>query len=94
MIEQMDLLTQKNIIRHIQNKLKKLSDISKLVSKTRNVLILESFLPTVISYFEAAIVDTIREYILSRPYEIFRADLVSKTFDKGNIKSGERESGA
>ena len=51
MIEQVDLLTQKNIIRHIQNKLEKLSDISELVSRTHNDLILESFLPTVISYF-------------------------------------------
>lgn len=89
MIEQVDLLTQKNIIRHIQNKLEKLSDISELVSKTHNDLILESFLPTVISYFEAAVIDTIKEYILSRPYEIFNVDLISKAFDKKNIKSKE-----
>ena len=70
MFEKIDLLTKDNLICHIQKKIYNLSEISTFVQPNQNPLILKSFLPLIISYFEASIIDTIKEYSLARPYEI------------------------
>ncbi len=70
MIEKVDLLTRDNLTRHIKKKISNLSEISDLVPTNQNLLILKSFLPLIVAYFEASIIDTIKEYSLARPYEI------------------------
>lgn len=89
MFEKVDLLTKDNLIRHIQNKILKLSEISTLVQKKENPLILKSFLPLILAYFEASIIDTIKEYMLARPYEIFTLDVIKKLLSDMRLKQSK-----
>ena len=70
MSDKPDLLVKDNLIRHLSEKIKKLHEIVKVTSSYRESFVLESFLATTISYFDAAILDTIREYVYARPDEI------------------------
>lgn len=78
MFEKVDLLTKENAIRHIQKKASNLSEIHTLAIPNQNPLILKSFLPLILSYFEASIIDTIKEYLLARPYEILTSKVVKE----------------
>lgn len=78
MYEKVDLLTKNNITRHLQKKISNMSEIATLVKNKQNPLILNSLLPLALSYFEAAIIDTIKEYLLARPYEILTLDVVKE----------------
>lgn len=78
MFEKVDLLTKDNIIRHIQKKISNLSEISILVKTNQDPLISKSFLPLTLSYFEASIIDTIKEYLLARPYEVLTSDVIKE----------------
>lgn len=71
MVDRVDLLVNTNLVRHIKSKVDKFDEIIQLSSKLSNPLLLESMLPTVISYFDAAIMDTIREYVYARSFEIY-----------------------
>ena len=62
-----DLLTCSNLSRHFKNKINKLNQIKTVIGD--NELIRESLLAAVISCFEAAILDTIKEYVYARPYQ-------------------------
>lgn len=73
MLPEIDLLVVDNLTRHIENKLNKLNEIIQLCCNTNNCLIQESLLPVIISYFEASLLDVIREYILDRPYHFAKA---------------------
>lgn len=68
MLVEIDLLVVDNLTRHIENKLNKLNEIKQLCNETSNPIVHESLLGIIISYFEASLLDVIREYILSRPY--------------------------
>ncbi len=81
MFEKVDLLTIGNTIRHIQYKISNLSEISILVQTNQDPLILKSFLPLILAYFEASIIDTIKEYLLARPYEVLTSDVVKGILD-------------
>lgn len=75
-----NLLVKDNLIRHLKAKIKKLQEINKINTSNREPLITESLLPTVVSHFEAAFLDTIREYIYAKPDKIY--DLTLNKFDK------------
>lgn len=92
MFLEIDLLVVDNLTRHIENKLKKLNEINELSSNSNDNLIHESLLPAVISYFEASIIDTIREYILARPYK-FTNDMIDEFKQEENNKRDILESG-
>ncbi|MCK5580266.1 MAG: hypothetical protein KAJ18_03230 [Candidatus Omnitrophica bacterium] len=78
MFENVDLLTKDNLIRHIQKKTSNLSEIATLLQTNQNSLILKSFLPLILAYFEASLIDTIKEYLLARPYEILTSKKVKE----------------
>ena len=85
MLLEIDLLVVGNLTRHIENKLNKLNEIKQLCCNTNNHLIHESLLPVIISYFEASLIDVIREYILARPYQ-FAKEMIDELRSERNTK--------
>ena len=65
-----DLLVKDNLVRHLSEKIARLDEIKDFVASCDQSLILDSLLATTISYFDAAILDTVREYVCARPDEI------------------------
>jgi len=65
-----DLLVKDNLVRHLSSKLEKLNGIRKIILTIDAPPISESLLALAVSYFEAAIVDTVREYVYAKPDEI------------------------
>jgi len=70
MSDKPDLLVKDNLVRHLSDKIAKLDDIKKVSSTCRESFVLDSLLATTVSYFEASILDTVREYVYARPDEI------------------------
>ena len=66
-----DLLVKDNLVRHLSSKIEKLNGIRNIISSIDEPPIFESLLALAVSYFEAAIVDTVREYVYARPDEIY-----------------------
>lgn len=91
MLLEIDLLVVDNLTRHIENKLNKLNEIKHLCCNTSNDLIHESLLAVIISYFEASLIDVIREYILARSYT-FTDKIIDKLKSKKNTKIDFAES--
>jgi hypothetical protein len=87
MIGKVDLLVNTNLVRHINNKLSKLDEILKIGSEVTDSLLLDSLLSVVISCFDAAIIDTVKEYVYARPYEIFESML--NDLDKNKFRNKE-----
>lgn len=83
-----DLLVKDNLVRHLSSKIEKLNGISNIIFTIDEPPILESLLALAVSYFEAAIVDTVREYVYARPDEIY--ELMLQEFDK-KILDNDRE---
>lgn len=92
MFLEIDLLVVDNLTKHIENKLRKLNEIDALSSSSNNNLIHESLLPVIISYFEASFVDTIKEYILARPYK-FANEMIDELKQEKNNKRDLLKSG-
>lgn len=65
-----DLLVVGNLIRHLEMKIQRIDELLILLDKISENILLKSLLSTCISYFESALVDTIKEYILARPKDI------------------------
>lgn len=80
MSEKPNLLVKDNLVRHLTAKIKKLQEIKDVNASNSNPLISESLLTTVVSYFEAALLDTVREYVYAKPDEI--CELKLHQFDK------------
>jgi hypothetical protein len=74
------LLVKDNLVRHLSSKIEKLKGISIIISTMAEPPILESLLALSVSYFEAAIVDTVREYVYANPDEI--KELMLREFDR------------
>jgi hypothetical protein len=85
MLLKIDLLVVNNLTRHIENKLNKLNEIDHLCDETSNLIVHESLLVMIISYFEASLLDVIREYILSRPYR-FVNEMIDEFKSEKNTK--------
>ncbi|MBN1290885.1 MAG: hypothetical protein JXB48_03520 [Candidatus Latescibacteria bacterium] len=83
-----NLLVKDNLVRHLSSKIENLKGISKIIFKIDKPQIIESLLALAVSYFEAAIVDTVREYVYAKPDEIY--DLMLQKFDK-KILENDRE---
>ena len=62
------------------SKIKKLQEINNISASNSEPLISESLLAIVVSYFEAALLDTVREYVYAKPDEIYELKL--HKFDK------------
>ena len=75
-----NLLVKNNLVRHLAAKIKKLQEIKNISVLNSEPLISESLLTTVVSHFEAALLDTVREYVYSKPDEIYELKL--HKFDK------------
>lgn len=75
-----NLLVKHNLVRHLSAKIKKLQEINNISASNSEPLISESLLATVVSYFEAALLDTVREYVYAKPDEIY--ELMMNKFDK------------
>jgi len=75
-----NLLVKDNLVRHLSSKIEKLQQISNIVSTIEEPPICESLLALAVSYFEAAIIDTAREYVYAKPDEIY--ELMLRKFDK------------
>ena len=75
-----NLLVKDNLVRHLSSKIEKLKGISNIIFTIDEPPILESLLALAVSYFEAAIVDTVREYVYAKPDEIYK--LMLQKFDK------------
>jgi len=83
-----DLLVKDNLVRHLSSKIEKLKGISNIIFTIDEPPIFESLLTLAVSYFEAAIVDTLREYVYAKPDEIY--ELMLQRFDK-EILDNDRE---
>ena len=70
-----NLLVKDNLVRHLLAKIKKLQKIKRISVSNSDPLISESLLATVVSYFEAALLDTVREYVYAKPDEIYELEL-------------------
>jgi len=75
-----NLLVKDNLVRHLSSKIKKLQEINNISASNSDPLISESLLAIVVSYFEAALLDTVREYVYAKPDEIYELKL--HKFDK------------
>ena len=84
-----NLLVKDNLVRHLSSKIEKLKGINNIIFTTDQSLIIESLLALSVSYFEAAIVDTIREYVYSKPDDIY--ELVLQKFDKKILENDREE---
>lgn len=83
-----DLLVKDNLVRHLSSKIENLKGISNIISTIDEPPILDSLLAIAVSYYEAAIVDTVREYAYAKPDEIY--ELMLQKFDK-KILYNDRE---
>lgn len=82
MIPKIDLLSKDNLTRHLNSKIKRFEELKiQIVSLDENFSY-EVFLPLVVSYFEAAVLDTIREYVYARSYEVIDEQI--NEFNKNN----------
>lgn len=70
-----NLLVKDNLVRHLTAKIKKLQEIKNISASNSEPLISESLLTAVVSYFEAAFLDTMREYVYAKPDEIYELKL-------------------
>lgn len=89
-----NLLVKDNLVRHIVFQVKRLDELTKIKAAENNHLFRESFLATVISCFEAALLDTMREYVYANPDEIY--EIMINGLDKKVItkdKNQIRENG-
>jgi hypothetical protein len=84
-----NLLVKDNLVRHLSSKIEKLKDISNIMSTIVEPSILESLLALSVSYFEAAILDTVREYVYANPDEIY--ELMLQKFDKTILEKDREE---
>jgi len=75
-----NLLVKDNLVRHLSSKIKKLQEINNIIASNSEPLVSESLLAIVISYVEAALIDTVREYVYAKPDEIYELKL--HKFDK------------
>lgn len=75
MIPHVDLLSKDNLTRHVNAKIKKFEELKILIVSLDGDFSYEVFLPLVVSYFEAAVLDTIKEYVYARPYEIIEEQI-------------------
>lgn len=75
-----NLLVKDNLVRHLSSKIEKLQEIRNIVSTIEKSSISESLLVLAVSYFEAAIIDTVREYVYAKPDEIY--ELMLRKFDR------------
>jgi|GEM_PF-6199056 len=76
MSEKPNLLVKDNLVRHLCSKIEKLSAIHSVSLTNDDQLIFDSLLATVVSYFEAALLDTVREYIYAKPDVIYELKLL------------------
>ncbi len=81
-----NLLVKDNLVRHLSSKIEKLKGISNIISTIDDPLFFESLLAIAVSYFEAAIVDTVREYVYAKPDEIY--EFMLQKFDQKILKKG------
>ncbi len=84
-----DLLVKDNLVRHLSSKIEKLKGISNIISTIDETPILDSLLAIAVSYYEAAIVDTVREYAYAKPDEIY--ELMLQKFDKKVLYNDREE---
>jgi len=70
-----NLLVKDNLVRHLAAKIKKLQEIKSDSVLYSAPLINESLLAIAVSYFEAALLDTVREYVYAKPDEIYELKL-------------------
>jgi len=84
-----NLLVKDNLVRHLSSKFEKLKGISNIISTIVEPPILESLLALSVSYFEAAIVDTVREYVYANPDEIY--ELMLSKLDKKILENDREE---
>jgi hypothetical protein len=84
-----DLLVNDNLVRHLLSKIEKLNGIRNIISTINEPPIFESLLSLTVSYFEAAIVDTTREYVYARPDEIYESML--QKFDNKILDTDREE---
>ena len=84
-----NLLVKDNLVRHLSSKIEKLKDISNIIPTIVEPSVLESLLALSVSYFEAAIVDTVREYVYANPDEIY--ELMLQKFDKKILENDREE---
>lgn len=71
-----NLLVKDNLVRHLSSKITKLQEIKRIADNNPEPLIFESLLAIVVSYFEAALLDTMREYVYANPDKIYEAMLL------------------
>jgi hypothetical protein len=84
-----NLLVKDNLVRHLSSKIEKLKGISNIIFTIDESPILESLLALAVSYFEAAIVDTVREYVYAKPDEIY--EIMLQKFDKKILENDKEE---
>jgi hypothetical protein len=84
-----NLLVKDNLVRHLSSKIEKLKGISNIVSKAVEPSFIESQLAISVSYFEAAIIDTVKEYVYANPDEIY--ELMLQEFDKKVLENDREE---
>ena len=70
-----NLLVKDNLVRHLSAKIKKIQKIKSISVSNSEPSISESLLAIVVSYFEAALLDTVREYVYAKPDEIYELKL-------------------
>jgi hypothetical protein len=84
-----NLLVKDNLVRHLSSKIEKLKGISNIISTFVEPSIIESQLVVSVSYFEAAIVDTVREYVYANPDEIYELEL--QGFDNKILENNRKK---
>lgn len=84
-----NLLVKDNLVRHLSSKIEKLKGISKIISTIDESQIFESLLAISVSYFEAAILDSMREYVYAKPDEIY--EYMLQKFDKKILENDREE---
>ena len=92
MSEKPNLLVKDNLVRHLSAKIKKLQEIKNISIANIDPLISDSLLATVVSYFEAALLDTVREYVYAKPDDIYELKLLKldkEIWDRDRIKIKE-----
>ena len=85
MSEKPNLLAKDNLVRHLSKKLEQLNQIKSVCSTLQEPLLIESLLATTISYLDAALLDTAREYVYANPDNIIN-DMLGK-LDKYKLDS-------
>ena len=89
MSEKPNLLVKENLVRHLSNKVGQLNKIKSVCPTLKEPLLTESLLATTISYLDAALLDTVREYVYAKPDNIINDMLSSldmSKLDKNQIR--------